>query len=63
MNKVLRGLARAVSLLAAVAVAAVIILYQSLMAEDSTSVPQGYLVELAFDGDERSLGARFRFRA
>ena len=43
MNKVLRGLARAVSLLAAVAVAAVIILYPRLVAEDSASVPHGFL--------------------
>ena len=46
MNKVLRGLARAVSLLAAVAVAAVIILYPRLVAEDSASVPHGFLVVL-----------------
>lgn len=42
----LRGLARAVSLIAAIAVAAVVIFYPRLVAEDTASVPHGWLVLL-----------------
>ncbi len=41
-----RGLARAVSLLAAAAVAAVVIVYPRLVAQDTASVPHGFLVIL-----------------
>lgn len=43
---IVRGLTRAVSLLAALGVAAVVILYPRLVAEDSSSVPHGWLVLL-----------------
>lgn len=42
----LRALTRAVSLLAAITVAAVVILYPRLVAEDTASVPHGFLVVL-----------------
>ncbi len=41
-----RGLARVVSLLAAITVVAVVVLYPRLIAEDSTSVPHGFLALL-----------------
>lgn len=41
-----RKLSRAVSLLAAVAVAVVVIFYPRLVAEDTASVPHGFLVVL-----------------
>ena len=43
---VFRTLMRAVSLLSAIAVAAVVILYPRLVAEDTASVPHGFLVVL-----------------
>ena len=43
---IVRGFTRAVSLLAALSVAAVVILYPRLVAEDSASVPHGWLVLL-----------------
>ncbi len=45
-GRLLRGLARAASLLAAAAIAAVVILYPRLVAEDTASVPHGFLVVL-----------------
>lgn len=46
MSNAVGRLARAVSLLAAVSVAAVIILYPRLVAEDTVSVPHGFLAVL-----------------
>lgn len=46
MSNAVGHLARAVSLLAAVSVAAVIILYPRLVAEDTVSVPHGFLAVL-----------------
>lgn len=49
MNKkggFVNGLARAVSLLVAVAIVVVIVLYPRLVAEDSASVPHGFLAVL-----------------